>query len=181
MEELIHSINLHKLDEGEHLFEYCLDNKFFAALEQEEISQGEVYVTLNISYSNDTYRLNIAYDGYIIGQCDRCLSDLEIDVDFERLLLVQLGAEYKEESDELIILPKKEAILPLDWIMYEDLILSLPMQRLHEDTADCDPEMMSYYSNMLVSDIPTEEVESVEKDEDGIDKRWAGLKELRKN
>ncbi len=173
------SINLKSLAEGKHEFQYCLDDNFFAQCEQEEISKGEVQVVVKLDYSNGLYRFNFAYDGYVVGQCHRCLSDLELDVFFERSLLVRFGEEFSEEEDELLILPHQDFIWGLDWTMCEDVLLSLPDQALHEDyDEDCDPEMMTYFNDMLVTEIPEEKAE-VEHDEDGIDVRWAGLKNLK--
>ncbi len=180
----LYSLNLKSLADGKHQFEFNLDDKFFAQLEQEELSRGEVSVSISLELSNEIYRFTMSYDGYVFGQCDRCLSELELDVYSERELVVKLGAEYSEEDENLLVIPQKEGVLALDWLMYEDILLALPIQRLHEELSDCDPEVMSYYNNMLVEEEPSAEAEDkadIQYDEDGIDERWAELKKLRKN
>ncbi len=180
----LYTLNLKSLADGKHSFEFNLDDKFFAQLEQEELSRGQVAVSISLDLSNEIYRFTITYEGYVYGQCDRCLSELNLDVDSERELVVKLGAEYSEEDENLLVVPQKEGVLRLEWLMYEDILLALPIQRLHEDFADCDPEVMSYYNNMLVDEEPSEEAEDkadIQYDEEGIDERWAELKKLRKN
>ncbi len=180
----LYNINLKSLADGKHTFEFNLDDAFFAQLEQEEVSRGQVSVLVSLELSNEIYRFSISYDGYVFGQCDRCLSEVKLDVHNERELVVKLGAEYSEEDENLIVIPQKEGVLRLEWLMYEDILLALPIQRLHEDVSDCDPEVMSYYSNMLVEEEPTEadaDKAGIQYDEDGIDERWAELKKLKKN
>ncbi len=180
----LYNINLKSLADGKHTFEFDLDNKFFAQLEQEEVSQGQVSALVSLELSNEIYRFSISYDGYVYGQCDRCLSDVRLEVKSERELVVKLGSEYSEEDENLLVLPRKEGVLRLDWLMYEDVLLALPIQKLHEDISDCDPEVMSYYNDMLVENEPTEEEAdkaNIQYDEEGIDERWAELKKLKKN
>ncbi len=180
----LYDIKLKSLVDGKHHFEFNLDDKFFAQLEQEELSRGEVSVSIALELSNDIYRFSITYYGYVFGQCDRCLSEVQLDVNSKRELVVKLGAEYSEEDENLLVIPQKEGVLELAWLMYEDILLALPVQRLHEDTTDCDPEVMAYYDSMLVDEEPAEDAEdkaNIQLDEDGIDERWAELKKLKKN
>ncbi len=180
----LYNINLKSLADGKHTFEFSLDDAFFAQLEQEEVSRGQVFVSLSLELSNEIYRFSITYDGYVFGQCDRCLSDVKLEVKSTRELVVKLGSEYSEEDENLLVLPRKEGVLRLAWLMFEDILLALPIQKLHEELSDCDPEVMSYYNDMLVEKEPTEEEAdkaNIQYDEDGIDERWAELKKLKKN
>ncbi len=180
----LYNVNLKSLADGKHSFEFKLEDDYFAQLEQEELSRGQVFVSISLELSNEIYRFSIAYEGYVFAQCDRCLSEVKLAVKSERELVVKLGAEYSEEDENLLVLPRKEGILRLAWLMFEDILLSLPIQRLHEDISDCDPEVMSYYNDMLVENEPTEEEAdkaNIQYDEEGIDERWAELKKLKKN
>ncbi len=179
----LYRINLKSLSDGKHTFDFNLDDRFFAQLEQEEISRGEVSVSISLELSNDIYRFWIKYDGFVFVQCDRCLADVKVAICDERELVVKLGAEYSQEDENLIIVPQREGVFRLEWLMYEDVLLALPIQRVHEDISDCDPEVMSYYEDMRLDEEPSveEDKSDIQYDEDGIDERWAALKELKKN
>lgn len=118
-------------------------------------------------------------EGYVVATCDRCLGDLEVDIYSERDLVVKFGDEYREESDEILIIPEKEGVLDLHWLLYEEAVLNLPLQRIHPE-GECDPEMEAIFQRLSV-DTADEEQDGVEKDDEGIDLRWAALKKLKGN
>ena len=120
-------------------------------------------------------------NGVVDTTCDRCLDPMEIDIEAERELIVKFGSEYREESDEVLVIPEQDGVLDLEWLLYEDIVLSLPMQRLH-DEGDCNEEMME-----IIHGVQSEEVDGTAQDagedeeESMIDERWAALKELKRD
>lgn len=174
----LYKLNLKSLSQGTHEFAYTLTNDYFSQIESSEFLGGEVQVSVLVEKSGEVHKIELTYDGYVIASCDRCLGNVELDVYEERDIVVKYGAQYAEE-DDIIILPEREGVLDLQWMLYEDIVLSLPMQRMHEE-GDCDSSMMSLYSGMATDQI-REVGDEVERDEDGIDQRWAALKKLRKN
>lgn len=177
----LYKLNLKSLSEGKHSFTYELDNDYFAGIESDEILSGEVSVTVDLEKSGEVHKLELLYDGYVEVSCDRCLEPVELDVYEERELVVKFGAEYSQE-DEVIILPEREGVLDLHWLMYEDVALSLPIQRLHPE-GECDSSMMSLYNSLATDEVrePDAEASQIQRDEDGIDQRWAALKQLKKD
>lgn len=172
----LYKINLKSLKDGEHEFSYLLDDAFFQGIEDSFISAGEVDAEVRLIKRGDLHQVNILVDGYVLVHCDRCLGTLEEDVYSERDLVVKLGSEYREESDEILILPEREGVLDLSWALYEDVVLSLPMQRMHEE-GECNPEMMGLFNSVKATSAV--EPEGVERDEEGVDLRWAALKKLK--
>ncbi|MDY3090161.1 MAG: DUF177 domain-containing protein [Porphyromonas sp.] len=175
----LYKINLKSLREGEHQFDYFLDKAYFEAIEGSFILDGEVDAEVRVLKRGDLYQVNILVDGYAVVSCDRCLGDLEEDVYSERDLVVKFGSEYREESDEVLVIPAQEGVLDLHWMLYEDVVLSLPMQRMHPD-GECDSEMTARYASMSSTDVAAE-TDGVERDDDGVDLRWAALKKLKES
>lgn len=175
----LYKLNLKSLSQGTHEFVYTLTERYFSQIEESEILDGEVEVTVHLEKSGEVHKLELTYDGYALVTCDRCLSSVKLDVYEERDIVVKYGAEYAEE-DDIIILPEREGVLDLQWMLYEDIVLSLPMQRMHEQ-GDCDSDMMSLYASMATDEVGTEDDADIERDEDGIDQRWAALKKLKKD
>lgn len=172
----LYKINLKSLKEGKHTFEYSLRDSYFADLDV-DIKAGEVEARVVCNKQAELYTLHIELDGYVLSCCDRCLDELELDVYSDRELIVKLGAERSEESDEVLILPEREAVLDLRWLLWEDIALSLPMQHMHPED-ECDGSMMQLYGAMRTDQAP-EEQEGIERTPDGLDQRWAALKALK--
>lgn len=178
----LYKLNLKSLKDGKHEFAYRLDDAYFANIGG-EITSGEVEAKVECVRHAEVYQLTISLDGYVVTACDRCLDEVELDVVTERNLVVKLGAEYQEESDEIIIIPEREGVFDLQWLLYEDIILDLPLQRMHEDD-DCNSSMMALYGGISIDEdqlIEREAGQGVERNEEAIDQRWAALKQLKIN
>lgn len=175
----LYKINLKSLSDGEHTFDYLLDDAFFAGIEGTFVLGGEVDAEVTVLKRGDLHQVHILVDGYVLVTCDRCLGELEEDVYGERDLVVKFGSEYREESDEVLIIPEQEGVLDMQWALYEDVVLSLPMQRVHPE-GECDEVMTSIY-NRVSTQSDAKESDGVERDEEGIDLRWAALKKLKES
>lgn len=178
----LYKLNLKSLKDGKHEFAYRLDEAYFAGIGG-EITSGDVEAKVECIRHAEVFQLTISLDGYVVTTCDRCLDEVELDVVTERNLVVKLGAEHQEESDEIITIPEREGVLDLQWLLYEDIVLDLPLQRMHEE-GDCDSLMMELYGGMTIDEgqlIEREASQGVERDQEAIDQRWAVLKQLKIN
>ena len=173
----LYKVNLRSLSEGDHELHWVLGDDYFQHLGAEDFTSGEVYVDVYIHHIGGVFSLELEYDGYVGTTCDRCLDPLELDVYTERELVVKFGDEHREESEKLLIIPEQDGVLDLTWTMYEDVVLSLPMQRMHEE-GECNEDMMRAYSK-VAADEPQPQQQEIIRDEDGIDERWAALKQLK--
>lgn len=177
----LYKLNLKSLSQGKHNFSYELDDAYFAGVEADDIHGGDVSVAVNLEKNGEVHKLELYYDGYVLVSCDRCLEPVELDVCDTYEMVVKFGPEYSEE-DDVLILPEREGVLDLHWHLYEDIALSLPMQRMHEE-GECDSSMMNLYGQLATDEVREagdEPSQDVERDEDGIDQRWAALKKLKK-
>ena len=172
---------LRTLSEGDHEYSWLLEDKYFQSFEANGIEGGEVEVHLHLHRMGSIFNLTFSSNGVVDTTCDRCLDPMEIDIEAERELIVKFGSEYREESDEILVIPEQDGVLDLEWLLYEDVVLSLPMQRLH-DEGDCNEEMME-----IIHGVQSEEVDGTAQDagedeeESMIDERWAALKELKRD
>lgn len=178
MSSNLYKLNLKSLKDGEHIYSDFLDKDFFQGIEDSLVREGEFEYEVVLTKRGGLHQLNITVEGYVVLDCDRCLAPLEVDVYSERDLVVKFGAEYSEESDEVLIIPEAEGVLDLRWLIYEEIVLALPMQRMHEE-GECDSSMMQHYQ-AISTDRPAEGQDGVERDDEGIDQRWAALKQLKK-
>lgn len=111
--------------------EYRLDNDFFANIDGPEVQRGKVDVALTVKRTATVFELNFDLSGVIYIPCDRCLDDMELIIDTDEQLFIKLGHEYKEESDNMLIIPEDEGELNIAWFLYEFIALTIPIKHVH--------------------------------------------------
>ena len=78
--------------------EFDLDNAFFGDIEGEEFQKGSVRALVTVKKNREIFDFSFSLKGTVVVPCDRCLDDLEIDVEAENTLRVKLGEEYADEG-----------------------------------------------------------------------------------
>lgn len=66
-------------------------------------------------------------------ECDRCLGDCSVPIDYEGELLVKFSDEVREYDGDTLWLSPSEDFVDLTQYIYESIVLSLPYQRVHPD------------------------------------------------
>lgn len=121
--------------------EYAIDNSFFDAIDG-LIRCGRIHTTVRVSGTVGTrFRFDIHSVGVVYAPCDRCLADVEIPVDTSDEIAVTIGEHYSDEGD-VIVVPEKEGVIDLSHIIYEFIVLSLPLKLVHEP-GNCDEAMIA--------------------------------------
>ena len=151
--------------------EFNLDNAFFGDIDGEEFQRGTVKAVVTVKKGRDVFDLSFALDGTVIVPCDRCLDDLEIEVHTENELKVKLGDEYADDGD-IVIVPEKDGDLNISWYLYEFIVLALPLKRVHAP-GKCNQEITGKLRKHSVEADDSDNIE-----EQDIDPRWAGLKNI---
>ncbi len=154
-------------------YDYDLGSYYFSNIGDSDIEGGEVKSHVVVQKQSDSYELKFSFSGYVLVPCDRCLELMKQPVLSENRLVVKFGEEYREESDELIVVPEIDGFVNVAWYMFEFINLSIPMQHIHSE-GGCNPEMeekLRVYS----ADIRDNEENTQ------IDPRWDILKSIKKN
>lgn len=187
----LYNISLKNLSLGNHTYEYELDNKFFDAIDGEEVRKGKVSVKVNVRRTSSTFDFNFDIKGVVKVPCTRCLDDMNLDVDTNNRLVVKFGEEYSEESDEIVIIPEDEGEINIAWFLYEFIALTIPIKHVHP-TGECNRVVSSKYRKHRAVSIDDEETDGDDGDmydvddldsveDDGLqsgDPRWDPLKSL---
>ena len=133
---------------GEHCFDYHVDSAFFENFPESEIKQSDVKIDLILEKQEGMLVLFFDIDGYVEVTCDRCLDEFRFPVKTKEKLIVKFGKDYEELSDDMIVLPEKSHSIDLQQHLYEYIMLTLPMQRIHPDLPDgksgCNQAMLAY-------------------------------------
>ena len=136
-----HIILLDKLELGEHLFDFQLDNSYLSAIENSELLGGMVDVKVRLMLREDDFDVDVDVLGQVQVTCDRCLDSMDVDVDIY---------EEKMELEDGI----KE--LDLAWLAYELIIVNLPLVHSHQD-GGCNPQMDALLQDHLCTALDDEE------------------------
>ena len=137
------------LKPGCHEFRFEVDGSLFEEYQSTEIKDGRCEVTVGADRSESRIVLDVAITGYVIVECDRCLEDCRIPIDFEGQLVVKFSEEVHEYDGEVMWMLPGEDQVDLKQYIYESICLSLPYQRVHPDDSEgrstCDPDMLSRF------------------------------------
>ena len=166
-------IPFYGLKEGEHEYTFVAENLFFEHFGNPEFPGGNLNVDLVLFKRHGFMELKFHITGGIKVYCDRCLELFEHPVGTENVLYVRFGEDFEELSDEIIILPFEESRLNIAQYIYEFVVLSLPVKKVHPPLPDgnpaCNEEMIKKLSQHQA------------RDEKKTDPRWDALKNLKNN
>lgn len=181
----LYNIPLKSLSAGKHGFQFTLDNKFFELIDDgtADVKRGNVEVAVSVKKTSITFDFDFDINGKVYVPCDRCLDDIKMEVATNSRLIVKFGAEYSEESDEIVIIPEEEGEINIAWFLYEFVVLSLPAKKVHPP-GSCNKAMSSKLNKHKVSstddddDMDDMDDSDIEVDASESDSRWGGLKDL---
>ena len=167
----IYSIPLTGLKEGNHLYDFKIDSKFFASFEKSEIHEAELEAVISLIKRSSHMEVRIKITGTVILICDRCLELYTQELSTEDRILIKFGEQWEEVDDEIIMIPFGESEFKLDQLIYEFAHLGLPLKKMHPDdehgNSTCNPEMLRKLEQHLVHG------------EGKGDPRWKELEKLR--
>lgn len=124
------------LSTGNHRFSFTVDDKFFSSFEEAEIRQAKVNVELDLEKTERMLVLNFTFKGSIRVTCSRCLDEFDMPVDSTEEFFVKFGDEYREESDDVTVIPEGEAHFDIAPLLYDYLHLMIPYRVVHPDDED---------------------------------------------
>jgi uncharacterized protein len=152
-----------------HQFEYLLDKKFFELFDSSESEDGEVSVLINIEKAASHLDMNFTLKGWVLCDCDVCLSGVRIPVKGEHYLHVKLTDKILPDEAEIMYVESNKFKLDLTQLLYEYTFLSLPFRKLCEESLNKKQCDNSFIDKMN---------EEIEQD---TDPQWDKLKGLFKN
>jgi len=178
-----YNIEFKGLKEGLHDYEFDIDNKFFAHFEESLVDVGALTAKVQLEKRSSFLKVKLHLKGWVELTCDNCLEAYHQNIENDTDLFVKFGEETEfDEGDNVIwVLPEEHAI-NLAHVIYEYIILSIPLRHVHPNSSadggenSCNPEMLKKISEYSHHD----DVED-ENNEENIDPRWAALKNLRNN
>jgi uncharacterized metal-binding protein YceD (DUF177 family) len=162
------------LKEGQHRFDFKIDNAFFDLFDFQEFNSSDVTVDLEFTKKANMLELEFDFSGYVNVNCDVTLEPYNQEIDNHLSLVVKFGEDYNDDNEELLILSHGDHEVEIQQYIYEGIILGLPAKRIHPGVEDG-----SIKSDILekLEELKPKTVSEEKKVED-TDPRWDKLKEL---
>ncbi len=136
---------------GNHSFSFEIGADFFDCFEQSEIRECVVHLDLNLEKETNMLVFDFFFSGRVSLECDRCLESYREEVSQEQRIYVKFGETYKEESENVLVIPYGDSHFDVSQFIYEFLHLGLPIRRVHPDdehgASACNSDMIDKMKN----------------------------------
>lgn len=152
-------IPLASLPFGHTDYQHVINDSFFEDRDYSEVKKGIVNLHLGVEKMETMFVLTLKFDGKVVLQCDRCGDDYKQEVEDSAEIYLKYGAEKGDEDEDVIIITKNDSEYDLSDLIYEYIILSLPIHRTHDDESLCNQEVLAKLHNFSQVEATTEDNE----------------------
>lgn len=157
---------------GKHHFDYQIDNSFFEYFDFDEYNSVDVKVCVELDKKHTMLELDFSHKGTVNVFCDVTGEQFDLKISAESKLVVQFGDVFNNENEALLVIPHGEFELDISQYIYENIILSVPVKRIHPGIKD--GTLKTEALDTLDKLSPKEE----NNESEDIDPRWENLKKL---
>jgi len=160
---------------GKHKFEYQISNAFFEIFDYNEFQNSDIKVNVVLDKQSNLLELNFKHEGTINVPCDLTSEDFDLPIKGKLKLIVRFGETFNNDNEELLILPFGEFEIDIAQYIYEMIILSIPLKRIHPGIKD---GSLNTEALTKLKELTIKEKKKEVKEEENIDPRWDKLKQL---
>ena len=159
---------------GKHQFEYQVNNKFFADFGFDEFEDSSVKVNVVLEKKSTFMELTLKHKGSVNVPCDLTGEFFDLPIKGKIDVVVQFGEQFNNDNEELLILPHGEHQIDIKQYIYEMIVLSVPLKKVHPGIKDgtLKPPALDKLKELSVKD------QNQSKQEEEIDPRWDKLRKL---
>ena len=153
---------------GTHRYQFEIDSTFFDQFEYSELEDAKFSIELDLEKQSTMLILHFNLKGKVKTICDTCGDDFDLSVSYKDRIIVKFGEQGVEQTDEIWEIAHHEHQINVANLIYEYSHLSLPPKRIHPKgkcNVDAINELHKYEQGQ----------------EEKIDPRWEGLKNIKKD
>lgn len=163
-----YTIPLQSLSEGVHSLQYKIGKEFIELQNIENMLDAEVNVKVIFTKRAQIHTLELTMRGTVEMPCDRCLEPVKLTIKNSQECVVKVDADEEEfaDAEDVICIDSHEKELDITHILYENLLLSLPLKKAHA-SGKCSSEVTVYIK------------EAKKKQKETTDPRWDLLKNIK--
>ena len=164
-------INLARLENGTHDFQFELVPDFFETFENNLVEEGFGKASLVMDKSESMMALNFTIEVDVLLICDVSSESYRESLTCQKKHIVKFGLTNEELSDEISTIDMGMQILNVSGYIYEFVSLEIPMKKVH-------PRLRGQERADLVYKDETPSFNDLEQ-ENKIDPRWEVLKKIK--
>jgi len=167
------------LRDGVHQFDYNISKEFFDFFNYEEFYNSNVHVSLSFLKKPTLFELSFEFSGSLEVACDITNELFQQPIETNIFLIVKFGDEFNNENDELLIIPHSDYKLNIAQYIYEAIVLTMPIKRVHPGVEDgtLKSEILDKLKELRIKDKNIEK-KHLDVDSQDIDPRWNKLKSI---
>ncbi len=175
-----YTINYASLADGKHVFDYQIDDKFFAQFEGSLVKKGNVAVDLVMTKTTHCLELEFEITGIVETVCDICAELFDLSIEGEEKIIVKIVDTPPTDNDELnvVYISSSDHSVSVAQMIYELILLSIPIKKTHprdeNDNLTCNPKVLEYLK------ISEENVAKLAEEQKNTNPIWEELKKLKK-
>jgi uncharacterized metal-binding protein YceD (DUF177 family) len=160
---------------GKHQFEFQIKKKFFDSFDYHEYQDCDINVNVVLEKKSTMLEFSFKHKGTINVPCDLTNEMFDLPIKAKIKLVVNFGEEFNNDNEELLILPHGEFQIDISQYIYEMIVLSVPLKRVHPGIKDgtLHTETLEKLTNLSLKEQRKES-----NKEENIDPRWDKLKQL---
>ena len=157
------------LKNGKHEFKFEVEQSFFDLFETEqEFTNAHINVDVALEKHTTFLDLEVTISGKVDLICDITAEEFSHPINNSIKILVKFGEEYDDSNEEIITIPHGDSAFNIAQIIYEAVMLSIPMKKISPNVNDEDIELIEKFSPKIE-----------ENKEHEVDPRWEALKKLK--
>ncbi|MCL6460891.1 MAG: DUF177 domain-containing protein [Flavobacterium micromati] len=160
---------------AKHHFEYQINNAFFEIFDFNEYQDSNITVKVVLEKTSTLLELSLKHKGTVNVPCDLTSEDFDLPIKGKMKLIVRFGEEFNNDNEELLILPHGEFEIDIAQFIYEMIVLSVPLRRVHPGIKD---GTLKTEALTKLNELKVKEIKEENKEEENIDPRWDKLKQL---
>ncbi|MBG7612070.1 DUF177 domain-containing protein [Polaribacter sp. BAL334] len=159
------------LSEGNHDFNYKIENEFFEYFNFDEFESANINVSLSFFKKTTLLELVFKAKGTVEVPCDVTTEMYHQKIKATLPLVVKFGPEFNDDNEEILILSYDAYQLNVAQYIYEMIILAVPNKKVHPKVLD---GTMESETLKKLKELEIKEENTAEE----ADPRWDKLKNL---
>jgi len=163
------------LKTGKHHFEYQISNSFFEIFDYQEFNNSNIKVNVILEKKSTIMELSFKHKGTVNVPCDMTNEEFDLPIKGKMKLIVRFGDVFNNDNEELLIIPHGEFQIDISQYIYELIVLSVPLRRIHPGIKD---GSLNTEALAKLKELAVEKLKKEIKKEENIDPRWDKLKQL---
>lgn len=164
-----YDVSFSGLKTGKHKFRFEINKEFFQLFDTEqEFTNPRITADVLLDKHSTFLEFDIEVNGTVELVCDITTENFDHPIENDMRVLVKFGEEYDDSEEDVITIPTSDHAFNISQLVYESVVLSIPMKKVSPEVSDEDLAILNKFS-------PKE----AEEEENKSDPRWDALKNLK--